>query len=328
MQDADKTTADGGCMDISPDVLNSTASDDASCGNMAGFDFFSSHLYPTSGDSTTSIAELLSEHMPEATLPTPDTFGHNTSPPCPRLEQEKTLATYTTSADAVPIDKDGDLLGRLLEIQPRLVKLAIRFADNASTTDDVEEIYRVTEAMVNIIRQIEEQWLGSPHQPSSIQGIFVLVLSSCYFSLVQAYRSLVELLAEGLKTPPRSVTNGVVESSLAGLGMNVPSISVGGLRLAIPRKAAAELNLHVVAQTVQYLKRSQQTCIKCMDDVFQLSRASGDGINSVVDSLETPYQMKNLVWQAVGQLDDGEGELFDRLHDLVGRTNDRMFSIR
>lgn len=210
----------------------------------------------------------------------------------------------------------------LLDLQPRLIRLALRFSQQSNTADDIEELYRATESMGHIMAQLEDptakQARGLWTNFSAIQA---LLLSSCYFSLVQAYQCLTEVLSAQINRSTPEIGH-AASSELA-----CPTISVGGLKLSMPRKAAAEVNLYLAAQRVQHIRCALERCTKRNDNVRDSCDNMALGVDDEATS-EGPDTMKDMVDQAVEQLRDGEERLLDNLHALVGVTNNEMFNLR
>lgn len=278
------------------------------------------------------MADLLPDGIHNTVFPTLDTFGRSTSIlENPTDLEQATISTtgpHTPPAEEPRPPDQHSLLNRLLEIQPQLLKLVLRFSERSNTTDDVEDIYRVTETMVSIMDQMEGERLQRvPGKGFDFNGIGVLVMSGCYFSLIQAYQYLADMLSERASAASAPGTGDMADSSLPCLQkMSVPTISVGGLRLAMSRKAAAEVNLHLVAHTVYYLKDALQKCAKRMDKRRSSQRSCYDGLLDLDGGpLEGHGKMKTMVCQAVDRLNEGEEKLLDHLHTIVGASNNRIF---
>lgn len=334
MHDADDlSNAPSGNNNPSTNVFGNSISNEALQSNPGDFDM---QLYSISDDSASFMVDLLSDNLHDPVFPTPDTFSRGSPNTHTRTSTEPTINTstgsYPSPGEILRPSDQHRLLNRLLEIQPRLLKLAMRFSEQSNTTEDVEDIYRVTETMVSIIDQVNDRSSERLQSPGlDFNGVIVLLMSSCYFSLVQAYQCLVEMLAERVNAASVPGMGDMADPSIASLReTNVPTISVGGLRLAMPRKAAAEVNLHLVAQTVQYMRGALEQCSKRMDNTRRSSHDSTYdsilGINE--DSLEGQDTMKAMVSQAVEQLNKGEEKLLDRLHSLVGASNNRIFNMK
>lgn len=177
-----------------------------------------------------------------------------------------------STADFMPYAaaNDDELLHRLLDIQTRLAKLNQCLSGRANDPSDVEDIYHITETVITILDSYDEQNYHQQQQPllPSGNGVIVLLLSSCYVSLIQAYECLANALRRDLQPTSNSTildtdSINMMNSSVTFPGM-MPSISVGAVRLSMPPKAMTEVNLHLVGQAVQRLKASMANCASRM----------------------------------------------------------------
>ncbi|XWW99279.1 hypothetical protein V2A60_007288 [Cordyceps javanica] len=155
----------------------------------------------------------------------------------------------------------------LLDAQGRLLNLVRALSSCSSFPQDAEEIYRITDIFVKVVDDITTRLdeSSAAHSPSG-GSITHMLLSSCYMSLIQAFECLVNLLGRelGLKNSDSEPSLGctLAENQLPRptAAANVPYISVGSVRLAMPRRAVAEINLHLVGQAVQQLQASITRC--------------------------------------------------------------------
>jgi len=162
-------------------------------------------------------------------------------------------------------DKD-DRLNRLLDIQARLGKLIRCLSSGPSVSEIVEDTYKASETLISILDSIEEPYQpGSPSSPLRPNGTIVLLSSSCYVSLIHAYELLAVLLHEELRRNPnppvakdRSSGTMAYDGQPTPLQDSMPHISVGAVRLMMPRRAVAEINIHLIMQMAQHLKASMQ----------------------------------------------------------------------
>lgn len=324
-------------IDISPgNVFCDSLSGETLHAQPGDFDDLAGQLYSLNDDGPSSgMVDLLPEN--NTFFPTPETFRPSTTaaPPAKPTNQERAIGSQKgplspPAESQSPCSEQQTLLNHLFEIQPRLLNLALRFSQRSNTTDDVEDIYRATETMIRLMDQMDRR---RPSQRTGVvgfdlSGVAVLIMSGCYFSLLQAYSHLVDILTDKADAAAASASPGV-ES-----GQNttaVPTISVGGLRLAMPRRAAAEINLHLVVQTVQSLKGALRQCARRMGST---RRASGDsgygnvlGIGIEDGQLGGQESMKSMLCQAVEELTEEEGKLLQHLHTVVGTSNNRIFSM-
>ena len=304
------------------------------------FDDLAGQFYSLNDDDAPSgMVDLLPESIHDAcntVFPTPEALRPSTTTAFTEksTNQERALGSQKgllspPAESQGPCSEQQTLLNHLFEIQPRLLNLALRFSQRTNSTDDVEDIYRATETIVRLMDQMDAR---RPSQQAGVakfdlSGVAVLIMSGCYFSLLQAYRHLVDILTD--KTVAAASARPGVEC-----GQNttaVPTISIGGLRLAMPRKAAAEINLHLVVQTVQSLKAALRQCARRMGSARPPSRDSGYenmlGIGTDDGQLGGQEDMKSMLCQAVEELTEDEGKLLQHLHTLVGASNNRIFSM-
>jgi hypothetical protein len=170
---------------------------------------------------------------------------------------------------------------RLIEVQTELEKLSEKFAQGLNTTDDIKNIFRLTETVLNIIKEIEEQpqetKAPSHNSDQSMPGVVALLLSSCYLSLIHVYQCVVGTLSQeidGNQTAQQRTsanaeeTRGVKEMSSSSL----PCISIGGVKLDMPRSATVKIKIHILAQNVQHLKMSLQKCATRLSTVSPSAR--------------------------------------------------------
>lgn len=155
----------------------------------------------------------------------------------------------------------------LLDAQGQLLNLVRALSSCSSFPQDVEEIYRITDTFVKVVDDIATGLDASSAQSSSTAGsVTHMLLSSCYMSLIQAFECLVGLLRRELGPkmdgfePALGVNLAQTQMPIPVTMHNVPYISVGNVRLAMPHRAVAEINLHLVGQAVQHLKASISRC--------------------------------------------------------------------
>jgi hypothetical protein len=86
----------------------------------------------------------------------------------------------------------------------------------------------------------------------------------------------------------------------------VPSISIGAFRLALPKKAFAQINLQLVAQTIQHVKTSMEYYATRMSAAQTSESASP---YSTVGSLESASTIIDLAELALYELRMREGTL-------------------
>ncbi|KAJ3499376.1 hypothetical protein NLG97_g369 [Lecanicillium saksenae] len=155
----------------------------------------------------------------------------------------------------------------LLDAQGQLLNLVRALSSCSSFPQDVEEIYRITDTFVKVVDDIATGLDASSGPSSTCAGsVTHMLLSSCYMSLIQAFECLVGLLRRelGPRIDGLESTLGInlaqTQVPIPTTVNNVPYISVGNVRLAMPHRAVAEINLHLVGQAVQHLKTSISRC--------------------------------------------------------------------
>lgn len=155
----------------------------------------------------------------------------------------------------------------LLDAQGQLLHLVRALSQCSSFPPDVEEIYRITDSFVKVVDDIATGLDASSTRTSWCNGSTThMLLSSCYMSLIQAFECLVRLLrrelaptADGLE-PTLGINLGQTQMCIPTTASNVPYIGTDNVRLAMPHRAVAEINLHLVGQAVQRLKASLSRC--------------------------------------------------------------------
>ncbi|KAF2656308.1 hypothetical protein K491DRAFT_393952 [Lophiostoma macrostomum CBS 122681] len=246
--------------------------DGYSTNNLGSLEFFDFAAQPNnSADSTPffPLDHLFPENYSQptdstlvGTPPDPSAF-HNLAPSTNSAGSE---ASRTTPSEEPEVNQE-DLLLRLLDIQGRLAKLVKSLNSEPHAPENVEDIYRASEILISILESVDDgSALRSPHSPAKPVGVFVSLFLSSYFSLIHAYEVLVGILRNDLNGNKEYTTPSNQSSSTNSSGNqnvlqgSVPSISIGAVRLAMPKKAFAEVNLHLVAQTVQHVKAAMQRC--------------------------------------------------------------------
>lgn len=159
------------------------------------------------------------------------------------------------------------LMNRLLAIQTRLARILNCLTSQANGGDDMEDIYRLSEDVISILTSIRG------NQPN---GVSILLLSSCYVSLIQAFESLANALRKSLQDPERGLRYDKFQSLSQGI---MPYISVGAVRLEMPKTAITEVNLHLIGQTVQRLKAAMNECTMGMN----VGRSHEEWVSPVAD---------------------------------------------
>lgn len=200
------------------------------------------------------------------------------------------------SAPSTPYVGEDDLLHTLLDMQTRLAKINKHLARSGNTTTDIDDIHRTTETLISILDGYDER-TGQQIAPvlSSGNGVVVLLLSSCYVSLIQAYESVGTTLRADLQKSSGSESMTGMQPLHVLFPNMMPSVTVGSVGLSMSQKAITEVNLHVVAQTVQRLKTAMNNCStrmampRFMQSHPALANASGLGSIWGSSQVQTNY---------------------------------------
>lgn len=305
-----------------------TSSSDQELENMMAdsLNFFSTQNYPDCDSISTSFVDnLLSDHTQQMNVSTANNSPSEASmhPPSDITLANLGAEYNMPTQEMTPLVDEEDLLIRLVDIQSRLTKLARSLSSNSGEHKDVEDIYRVSETLIGILDSVEDPSKFHSSTPSSIRpsGVASLLLSSCYFSLIHAYEFLVTMLQREFAGQHQLPTTDPFLSAMDYNSRNtlrqggVPSISVGTVRIAMPRRAAAEINLHLVAQTLQHLRGSMQQCVSRMTAAQMPSSNSSQ--RASWDSIETPDGVTGLAEMALGELRRREDNLMGQLRTTM-----------
>ncbi|RYP64697.1 hypothetical protein DL771_008654 [Monosporascus sp. 5C6A] len=239
-----------------------------STSRLEDIDFLTAQTCSDADSITISFPDgLLSGNPPSLTTSTTTRSPSQSPRTLPPLADEGTLNSNGASFNApslevIPLPADDDLPDRLSDIHARLTKLVKSLSKGSNSAEDIEEIYRISESLIGILDAASQ----SPPNPSAslrLDGVSVFLLSGCYLSLMKAYQFLVDMLHQELRESPDPLTQAENPGGIsrrndphASSKGIVPYLSIGAVRLAMPRKAIAEINLHLVSQKVQHLKIS------------------------------------------------------------------------
>jgi hypothetical protein len=296
------------------------------------FDNMEAQLSSTSEDSATAMPSLFLDDLHDSLPLDPDLSIHALTqqhvPPQGQKGSGHQVPTspqgpYCSPGHILESDDGQAVLNELLELQPQLVQLISRLCGHTNTASDIGDLYRLTQRLGTIMAQSDDSsaWDSNATGPD-FGGIQVLLVSSCYFSLIQAYQCLVDILATQVNQSLTQESGQTANTELA-----YPTICIEGLRLHIPGNAAAEVNLHIAAQTLQYLRSALEQYNKRRvtepDSAIDVTLDIDDE-----DAHEGQDAMRSMVSEAVEQLRDVEEGLFDNLHALAGVTNNRLFNLR
>ncbi|RYP39900.1 hypothetical protein DL767_002019 [Monosporascus sp. MG133] len=262
---------------MAPTIYPSTAGSDDQTSTMAdwcstsGFedlDFLTTQTCSDAESITISFSDgLLSDNPPSLTTSTTARSPSQSPRTLPPLDDQAMSNSNRAGCNAAAMEvillpAGDDLPDHLSDIQARLAKLVKSLSKGSNSAEDIEEIYRSSESLIGIL-DAASQSSRSPSASLRPDGIAVFLLSACYLSLMKAYQFLVDMLHQELRESPDLLAQaekpgGISQrndphASSKGI---VPYLSIGAVRLAMPRKAIAEINLHLVSQKVQHLKIS------------------------------------------------------------------------
>lgn len=233
--------------------------------NLSDVDIFGSESSFSDGANSMFFMDDLFQDVLNSNI-TGNTSAISTTPPS-TISQEPLDHSYIDSSlssrnNSVTSAEEPDFV--LLDAQAQLLSLVRVLSSCSSVPQEVEEIYRITDTFVRVVDDVAKGLDRATSQGSSYNGsITHMLLSSCYMSLIQAFESLVGLLRRelGPNTDPLDPSMGIeLAQTPPPMSTSVPYISVGSIRLAMPHRAVAEINLHLVGQAVQHLKSSISRC--------------------------------------------------------------------
>lgn len=157
----------------------------------------------------------------------------------------------------------------LAHVQLRLASLAHLFSTGLQMPENIDEIYRIMETMSGILdRSCESDVCGNfcLCDGQFLTGPVMLQFLGCYHSLLLVSSRFVQSLQANMVQVNLSDASGSSSTvctpsvcpSPPHTGMStssvMPAITVGGFKLAMPRRALAEMNLHLVRQTFENLR--------------------------------------------------------------------------
>jgi hypothetical protein len=130
-------------------------------------------------------------------------------------------------------------------------------------TDDMEVIYRLSAEMTEILQRLKENGLCYPPMPiAKCHGMTSLLILSCYSYLLEAYEFAMEKLRHELRDTGSPTAMLQRRQQRAASPEEAPQINIGGIRLQVSRKSAAEIHLQLVSQTAQNLRESLRQFVK------------------------------------------------------------------
>ncbi|KAI0153143.1 hypothetical protein GGR57DRAFT_467800 [Xylariaceae sp. FL1272] len=210
---------------------------------------------------SSNLGGKMSGYVEPCGIPTPPSSDLSLNSPMPNANRILTGAGgcggSNTMSGRMQIPVKEDIWLQLSDIQARLAKLIRCLKGGSHTVEDVEEIYRTSEAFTGILDAAACD-AASQSPLAAFDGTVALLLSSCYLTLIKSYRFLINMLQQEL----HNTSTGDMQDKMNGTDVKgllrsmLPQLSVGGVRLAMSGKAMAEINLHVVEQKFQHLKCS------------------------------------------------------------------------
>ncbi|KAJ5082598.1 hypothetical protein N7532_011641 [Penicillium argentinense] len=159
--------------------------------------------------------------------------------------------------------KSESLHSRLVVINTELIALSESLAVSFSMTDDMEVIYRLNAEMTEILQRLKENGLCYPPVPiAKCHGMTSLLILGCYSYLLEAYEFAMEKLRHELRDTGSPTAMLQQRQQRAASPEEAPQINIGGIRLQVSRKSAAEIHLQLVSQTAQNLRESLRQFVK------------------------------------------------------------------
>ena len=191
-----------------------------------------------------------------------------------------------------PASQEDRWLQHFTELQSRLTRLVRSISSSENVLIEAEQLYEATETLeLATGDEFTASSGSSPSLPPS--GVAVLLLSSCYYTLMHAYSSLIQRLQQELRqcsalqqqqkiiqqqqTSPQSGhlsidhhnnrTNPSLTDPTLGPGTrchrdrDTPTLSIGSVQMRLSRQASLEINLFLAVQTLRRTRGSVQQSI-------------------------------------------------------------------
>ncbi|KAB8071485.1 hypothetical protein BDV29DRAFT_17507 [Aspergillus leporis] len=153
--------------------------------------------------------------------------------------------------------KSESLHSRLVVTHTELIAFSESLAVSFSMTDDMEVIYRLSAEMTEILQRLKENGLCYPPIPiAKCHGMTSLLILGCYSYLLEAYEFAMEKLRHELRDTGSPTAMLLQRQQRAASPEEAPQINIGGIRLQVSRKSAAEIHLQLISQTAQNLRES------------------------------------------------------------------------
>lgn len=159
--------------------------------------------------------------------------------------------------------KSESLHRQLIVIHTKLITLSESLAVSFSMTGDIEVIYKLSAEMTEILQRLKENGPCYPPMPvAKCQGMTSLLILGCYSYLLEAYEFTMEKLRHELQDTGSPTAILQQQQQQAASPDEAPQINIGGIRLQVSRKSAAEIHLQLVSQTAQNLRESLGQFVK------------------------------------------------------------------
>jgi acyl-CoA synthetase (AMP-forming)/AMP-acid ligase II len=153
--------------------------------------------------------------------------------------------------------KSESLHGRLVVTHAELIALSESLAVSFNMTDDMEVIYRLSAEMTEILQRLKDNGPCYPPMPiAKCHGMTSLLILGCYSYLLEAYEFSMAKLRHELQDTGSPTAMLQQRQQRDASTEEAPQINIGGIRLQVSRKSAAEIHLQIVSQTAQNLRES------------------------------------------------------------------------
>jgi hypothetical protein len=214
-------------------------------------------------------------------------------------------------------------LQKLVDIQLRLEILIQSLSTSPLIPGNIEDVYRIIETLTGVLNELSDgdSVLCRQQSSSFSNGAAVFLFSSCYYNLIVACGHFVRTLQLDIQGSQNSSDCDSRSPICYGGPQSDPSrgplaISIGEVRLALPRKSLAEINLNLIQRTLQHLRISVQRCGHTSFSPFQ-----GKGTPRTEDKEDSPHApganltpLAGLVGASLRDLQQKENDLFEVLN--------------
>lgn len=251
-------------------------------------------------------------------------FGSTSSLPAPNqllheIEEitSTSLSPGCSSASIEPSQKGQCLLDDLDVVYSKLVALGRQIHNSSSVLSHLEEIYELSEKFMVILDKLQKP-LRIPKTilAKSYQGSAIFTISSCYYNFLHVYDLTSALLRQekfqrGLLPDMQSGPVTSVARRGGSPQTDVPSISIGAVRLPMSRAAAAEINLHLILQSARQLRRCMGDCISRIANTWSkpTTDTGGTGHEFMMSTGNQSDALLSLVLSALSEMRVREDDL-------------------